>query len=129
VFSGTGSNTNYGGVYMDSTTYGVFYYATGYRIADYNTAFNSNWWHIAFVGNGGASGSRTLKLYRNGVQAGSTYTYDYNFTSTTPVIGRNHSYFPEVMRGNISNVSYYNKELSTAEIQQNYNALKWRYGL
>jgi hypothetical protein len=127
LFSGTGSNTTYGGVYMDSLTYGVFYYATGYRIADYDTAFNDQWWHIAFVGNGGASGSRTLKLYRNGVQAGSTYTYDYNFTSTTPYIGRNHSYAPESMRGFISNATYYNRELTASEIQQNYNALKGRY--
>jgi hypothetical protein len=127
VFSGTGSNTTYGVVSMDSDTYGLSYYANGRHIVDYNTAFNSNWWHIAFVGNGGASGSRTLKLYRNGVQAGSTFTTDYNFTSTTPVIGRNHSAFSEVMRGNISNVSYYNRELTAEEIQKNYNALKGRY--
>jgi len=127
LFSGTGSNTTYGGVYMDSLTYGVFYYAQGYRIADYDTSFNDEWWHIAFVGNGGVSGSRTLKLYRNGVQAGSTYTYDYNFTSTTPYIGRNHSYAPESMRGFISNTTYYNRELTAAEVQQNYNALKGRY--
>ena len=127
LLSGTGSNTLYGGVYMDSLTYGVFYYAQGYRIADYDTAFNDQWWHIAFVGNGGVSGSRTLKLYRNGVQAGSTYTYDYNFTSTTPYIGRNHSYAPEVMRGFMANATYYNRELTASEIQQNYNALKGRF--
>ena len=112
---------------MDSATYGLTYYANGYQITDNNTAFNSDWWYISFVGNGGVSGSRTLKLYRNGVQAGSTYTYDYNFTSTTPVIGRNGSSFPEVMRGNISNVSYYNRELTAAEVTQNYNATKGRY--
>ena len=129
LFSGTGSNTLYGAVYMDSLTYGVFYYATGYRIADYDTAFNDQWWHIAFVGNGGVSGSRTLKLYRNGVQAGSTYTYDYNFTSTTPYIGRNHSYAPEVMRGFMANATYYNRELTASEVEQNYNALRGRFGI
>ena len=129
LFSGTGSNTLYGVVSMDSRTYGVLYYAQGYRIADYDTAFNDQWWHIAFVGNGGVSGSRTLKLYRNGVQAGSTYTYDYNFTSTTPYIGRNHSYAPESMRGFISNTTYYNRELTASEIQQNYNALRGRFGI
>jgi len=129
LLSGTGSNTAYGVVSMDSRTYGVVYYAQGYRIADYDTSFNDEWWHIAFVGNGGVSGSRTLKLYRNGVQAGSTYTYDYNFTSTTPYIGRNHSYAPEVMRGFMANATYYNRELTASEIQQNYNALRGRYGI
>jgi len=126
LFSGTGSNTFYGVVFMNSDT-GLGYYADGFRIIDSNPSFNDEWWYITFVGNGGASGSRTLKLYRNGVQAGSTYTYDYNFTSTTPIIGANHSSFAEIMRGNISNVLYYNRELTELEIQQNYNALKGRY--
>ena len=129
LLSGTGSNTAYGVVSMDSRTYGVIYYAQGYRIADYDTAFNDQWWHIAFVGNGGASGSRTLKLYRNGVQAGSTYTYNYSFPSTTPYIGRNHSYAPEVMRGFMANATYYNRELTASEVEQNYNALRGRYGI
>ncbi len=128
LLSGTGSNSVYGVVTMNSDT-GLGYYANGLRIIDSNPSFNDEWWHIAFVGNGGLSGARTLKLYRNGVQAGSTYTYDYNFTSTTPIIGANHSSFAELMRGNISNVFYYNKALTEAEVQQNYNALRGRYGI
>jgi len=128
LLSGTGSNTSYGVVYMNSDT-GLGYYASGNRILDSDPSFDNQWWHIAFVGNGGLSGSRTLKLYRNGVQAGSTYTYDYNFTSTTPIIGANHSSFAELMRGNISNVLYYNRELTEAEVQQNFNALRGRYGI
>ena len=128
LLSGTGSNTVYGVVYMNSDT-GLGYYALGNRILDSDPSFDDKWWHIAFVGNGGLSGSRTLKLYRNGVQAGSTYTYNYNFTSTTPLIGANHSSFAELMRGNISNVSYYNRALSAAEISQNYNALRSRFGI
>ena len=42
--------------------------------------------HLAVVGNGGSSGSRTIKLYVDGVLAG-TYTTDYNFTSTRVRIG------------------------------------------
>jgi hypothetical protein len=128
LLSGTGSNTVYGVVYMNSDT-GLGYYALGNRILDSDPSFDDKWWHIAFVGNGGLSGSRTLKLYRNGVQAGSTYTYNYNFTSTTPIIGANHSSFAELMRGNVSNVSYYNRALTAAEISQNFNALRSRYGI
>lgn len=130
-FSGSGSNTNYGVIFLNplNGTGGLGYYALGTRIADNVTSFGSNWLYINFIGNGGANGSRNLKLYKNTVQAGSTYTYDYNFTATTPIIGANHDSFAELMRGNIAAVSYYNRELSLSEIQQNYNATKGRFGL
>jgi hypothetical protein len=129
IFSGTGSNTNYGVVFANPSSNGLGYYALGYAIIDNNTAFGSSWWYVTFTGNGGANGSRNLKLYRNGVQAGSTYTVDYNFASSTPIIGANHSSFAELMRGNISNVSYYNRELTAAEISQNFNALRSRFSI
>jgi hypothetical protein len=130
VFSGTGSNSFYGVISMDLRPgNGLIYYANGFRIQDYNTSFGTNWWFISFVGNGGNNGSRNLKLYRNTVQAGSTYTYDYDFTSINPNIGANHSAYSELMTGNIASVSYYNQALTQAEIIQNYNATKARYGL
>ena len=127
IFSGAGSNFNYGCVFANPSSEGLGYYATATRIADGNTTFGSSWWYVTFIGNGGVSGSRNLKLYRNTVQAGSTYTADYDFTATTPIIGANHSSFSELMRGFVSNVTYYNRALSAAEVSQNYNALKGRY--
>jgi hypothetical protein len=129
LFSGAGSNSSYGVIAMNPGSFGLSYYAGAYRITDNNTNFGTNWWYISFVGNGAANGSRNLKLYRNAVQAGSTYTNDYNFTATTPIIGANHSSFSELMRGYVSNVTYYNRELSTQEIQQNFNAMRWRFGI
>jgi hypothetical protein len=130
LFSGTGSNTDYGVIGLDKRVgNGLAYYANGFRIQDADLSFFGNWIYVSFIGNGGSNGSRTLKLFKNGVQAGSTYTYDYNFTSTTPYIGANHSGISEVMGGNIANVSYYNRALTESEIQQNYNALKSRFGL
>jgi hypothetical protein len=129
LFSGTGSNSSYGVVFLNPTSSGLGYYALGFNIADNNTSFGSNWWYITFVGNGGADGSRNLKLYRNTIQSGSTFTNNYNFTSTTPIIGANHSFYAELMRGNIANVSYYNRALTAQEIQQNFNALRGRYGI
>jgi hypothetical protein len=128
LLSGTGSNTQYGVVFMNSDT-GFGYYALGTRIVDNDANFNNDWFFLSFVGNGGSNGLRNLKLYRNGVQAGNTYTNDYNFTSTTPNIGANHSWYVEVMRGSISHVSYYNRSLSVEELQQNYKATKGRFGL
>tara|TARA_R110000868_G_scaffold51388_4_gene162986 strand:+ start:1296 stop:1976 length:681 start_codon:yes stop_codon:yes gene_type:complete len=128
IFSGTGSNSGYGVIFANSAGYGLGYYAGGYQIVDSPT-LGSSWWYITFTGNGGANGSRNLKLYRNSVQAGSTYTVDYNFTSSTPIIGANHSSFAELMRGNISNVSYYNRALTATEVSQNFNATRGRYGI
>ena len=129
LFSGTGSNSDYGAIALNPVSSGLLYYANGFRITDNNTSFGNNWWFISFVGNGGLSGSRTLKLFRNASQAGSTYTADYNFTSNTPNIGANHSSYSELMRGFISNVTYYNRALSSAEILQNFNAQKALFGL
>jgi len=132
LFSGQGSNhPEYGVIFMDprSGQAGLGYYANAGRIQDNNTSFGSNWWYISFVGSGGADGARNLKLYRNAVQAGSTYNHNYNLGGFSPVciFGANHDSFSERMRGNISNVSYYNRALSATEIAQNYNALKSRY--
>jgi hypothetical protein len=129
LFSGTGSNTGYGVVYLNPTSGGLGYYALGNRISDNNASFGTNWWYVTFVGNGGSNGSRNLKLYRNAVQAGSTYTADYSFSSTTPNIGANHDSYAELMRGYVSNATYYNRALSEAEITQNYNVQKSRFGL
>lgn len=129
LFSGTGSNTGYGVVYLNPTSGGLGYYAAGNRISDNNTSFGTNWWYITFIGNGGSNGSRTLRLYRNGVQAGSTYTADYSFSSSTPNIGANHDSYAELMRGYVANATYYNRALSESEILQNYNIQKGRFGL
>jgi len=51
-----------------------------------STPSTSKFTHLAVVGNGGSSGLRTIKLYVDGVLAG-TYTTDYNFTSTRIRIG------------------------------------------
>jgi hypothetical protein len=128
IFSGTGSNSYYGVIFANSAGYGLGYYAGGYAIVD-SPALGSSWWYITFTGNGGADESRNLKLYRNTIQAGSTYNINYNFTSTTPIIGANHSFFAELMRGNVSNVSYYNRALTAAEISQNFIATRSRFSI
>jgi hypothetical protein len=130
LFSGTGSNSDYGVISLDKRVgNGLAYYANGFRIQDADLSFFGNWIYVSFIGNGGSNGSRTLRLFKNGVQAGSTYTFDYNFTSTTPYIGANHSALNECMGGNISTVSYYNRVLTATEIQQNFNAHRGRFGI
>jgi len=71
----------------------------------------------------------TARLYLNGVQTGSTTSGGpVTLNSTQPLtIGRRiqGSYYD----GNIAQVSIYNRELTAAEVKQNFNALRHRFGV
>ena len=73
-----------------------------------------------------------IVLYVNGSsQATGTFNYDL-FNSTSNSIIGGYAYgngLDYLMKGSISNIQFYNRALSAAEITQNYNALKGRYGL
>lgn len=75
-------------------------YSSGYQISGATVNIDT-WYHAALVGNGGASGSRTLKLYLNGTQTGSTYTTNYNFTQTHFHLGIHSNGSSEPFRGYI----------------------------
>ena len=73
----------------------------------------------------------TQSLYVNGAffsSAARTGTLFSGNSSQTVRIGRQ-AESGGSLNGNISNVSIYNRALSTNEIQQNFNALRGRYGL
>jgi len=72
-----------------------------------------------------------LKLYENGIlrQTGSSFTSNVSNSATNLEIGRGSGVNNYVWNGNIAQVSIYNKALSANEVQQNYNALKGRFGL
>ena len=81
----------------------------------------NNWHHIV-----GTYDGTTLTLYRNGSSVGTPVTTTGNITNTSKSLTlgvRGGQYYG----GRISNAKIYNRVLSAAEIQQNYNALKSRY--
>ena len=88
----------------------------------------NKWTHVAMTVSGGGS---SVKLYANGVET----TYGFSggaarslvYTTNEFHIGMRHSATPERFAGSISQVQIYNRTLSTAEIQQNYNATKGRF--
>ena len=68
----------------------------------------------------------TWIAYKNGISDG-TYIGNLGTNSGNSIwLGNGYNGF---FRGNIAQVSIYNRALTAAEIQQNYNALKGRYGL
>jgi hypothetical protein len=83
----------------------------------------NNWHHIV-----GTYDGTTLSLYRNGSLVGTPATTTGNITNTSKslTIGvRGGNYFG----GRISNTKIYNRALTAAEISQNFNALRSRYGI
>jgi len=144
LYSHNGSNTDQGTVFANPTGAGLGYFANAIRISDSNVTFHNHWTYVALVGNGGPPGARNIKLYRssslgssstgtpdylseNVSQTGSTYTFDYTFSATTPYIGTNHSSFAETMRGSIGHVAIYRRNLSLTELNHNFNMTKNRY--
>jgi hypothetical protein len=67
------------------------------------------------------------KLYINGNLVHSGIPRTINTPTNHTEIGRNNYPAARYFNGNIAQVSIYNRALTAAEIQQNYNALKSRY--
>lgn len=88
-----------GGVIAIGSDNKLNYYCSGSRITDTNTLSADTYYHYAMVGNGGADGSRTIKVYLNGNQVASTYTYNYNFSYQSIRIGANGAAASECMYG------------------------------
>ena len=83
----------------------------------------TNWQNVVIYKNG-----TNKYIYINGVLGG-TQALSFAVNSGTLFFGRGGAISGEYFNGNISIISTYNKELSSSEILQNYNAVKGRYGL
>jgi hypothetical protein len=103
-----------------------------YSISTYAQSFSFTptlgvWYNLVFtrIGN-------SLLLYSNGVLL-TTNPFGTNISvipgNNIMYIGMSQHAAGQCFNGRIANVSVYNKELSAAEVLQNFNALKGRYGL
>jgi hypothetical protein len=96
-----------------------------------NLSLNT-WYHGAFTVSYSAPNT-TMKIYTNGVEtasqafSGTQQNYPNGFMIGDGNNGSNLSWYP--FNGRIGNVKVYNKTLSAAEILQNFNALRGRYGI
>jgi hypothetical protein len=96
------------------------------NIISYSTNDTSNWYHLAFTGNGS-----TLRFYVNGnlhaSQGQSQRTAGKDITDTPVRFGvrANSAHY----NGKISGSLLYDRELSSTEVLQNFNAQKTRFGL
>lgn len=92
----------------------------------------NTWYHGTFT-NSYDGVNTTMKIYTNGVEtatgtfAGAQTNYAYRFMIGDGNNGANSSWYP--FSGRVSNVKMYNKVLLPTEIQQNFNALRGRFGV
>jgi hypothetical protein len=93
-----------------------------------STIIGNGWNNIVVVyNNKQASIYLNGNLVRTGLTSPKRLLMGVSIGNQTPTIGSFISY--GAFRGNIGNVSYYNRALSAAEVLQNYNAQKSRFGL
>ena len=90
------------------------------------------WFHLTIgLTNGAAIGDQ--KLYKDGVSLGLTSNLDngnfINTSTTNPIYFGEDSSGTTDFKGNITQMMFYNRILTQAEVLQNYNATKGRYGL
>jgi hypothetical protein len=138
VWFKTSSGTKYQDIFDLDDAYGVwivtnfsasgkinasFNTLSGYMTADYVA---NNWYQVVLSGSGTSN-----FMYLNGVQvATASQTVATSINLNTARIGNvDGDRASEYLVGNVSCLKLYNRALTSAEISQNYNALKDRFGL
>jgi hypothetical protein len=88
---------------------------------------DNNWVLVTCVGNG-----VNCQFYKNGVSFGASGNFGTFSTGNSFAVldvGRYNAGTADEWKGNIALTQIYNRELSSVEVLQNYNAQKSRYGL
>ena len=113
------------GSYTSTTTYVQFRYVGDNAATPFEILDNEVWYHIVGTGTSGAQ-----KLYVDGVEV------ETSTSSATPSPNTNSlqigalAYATHlILTGDMATAKIYNRAISTSEVQQNYNALKGRFGL
>ena len=111
---------------------GSNFYYSDYNTININVPYSNNtnsWFNVVLY----FDSSFLAKIYINGTLAGQQQGSSYSVVGTSLLTLGAYSTFAFSpfyhFNGYISNYSIYNRALSEQEIQQNYNALKGRFGL
>jgi hypothetical protein len=112
------SQSRFLGILNSSYLFGSY----GNDISSANVPLNT-WFYLVGVYNG-----TTASMYVNGNLVSGPTTLTWNTVANTAQVGRQTNGI-EYWNGNISNAAIYNRALSTAEVQQNFAALRGRYGI
>lgn len=135
-FTASNTNSGYNGIITKQLAWGLFVkdnilmtYDWG-NSADRSTAItvgNNTWYHamMSFSETVGTP-SNNAKIYLNGELVLTTTIKHSNHTVTLQIADANSTQF---LAGRVSSAMVYNRVLSAAEVQQNFNALRGRYSI
>ena len=127
------TETYYGSTGQINVNLGSTTNATGLRVGFYNGGWNdsstyalsaNNWYHIS-----GTFDGTNLRLYINGINQVTTPNGGTPTANTGGMRLMRRWDFDEYWGGHLSTVKIYNRALSAAEIKQNFEATRDRYGI
>lgn len=116
---GTNETVQYRGLH-NGVRNGVFYHAHYSADRNAGSASPNTWYHVVWK----HTGSQSI-MYVNGVAINSLDSHAAFLGTTNIWIGRHWGWF----NGDIAVAKIYNRDLTEAEIRQNYLAYKYRFGL
>ena len=122
---GDSTNRTYGLWYHVNSNYFLYqrYGPSSFNVLPTIPVVLNKWYHMV-----GTSSGSTHTLYVNGVNMGTVSNSTTFHSSSNPyIVGYGNIHSTHI--GNVSNCRIYNRGLSEAEVKQNYNALKGRFGL
>jgi hypothetical protein len=111
--------------FIDSNNSISFYFGNSFPITtDPNVLSSGQWYNITITGN-----ATSRAIYVNGVQSKLiTDTTTWN-QSNEPFVFGNTLQLQGSVNGNITTVNLYSRALNALEVQQNFNALRGRFGI
>jgi hypothetical protein len=124
---GVGGTTTYGASRAIRINSGWCAVGYGSSTEDYNSFATANvntWYHVVYVWSG-----TTIRFYVNGVEYTATRTGLVTPQGSVLRVGGNPWGTSALWPGKIQLAQVYNRALSAAEVQQNFNALRGRYGV
>ena len=105
----------------------VYFYGTGGYFSSNSSVNLNQWTHVVVTFNGSTINWYINSIIDKSLSQGGTITPERNGDLN---IGRElFENYGRGMNGRISNAKIYNRALSAAEVSQNFNALRGRYGL
>ena len=124
AFMGNGDYTPTFGFDLNGYPSQLGFYWIGWN--GFGTTLSLNQWHCVTMTRVGT----LITGYLNANACPVTYNVGFSMDNAQYVIGRSGvNYAPDTFKGNIAQVSIYNRALTPQEIQQNFNATRSRYGI
>jgi len=125
-------NRTYGyGISSTNRTINFFVYPNNSSAISYNILSSSinfdTWYNVTMT-----YGNSIFRVYLNGIlQSGdiASATNTIYYIGNAVSIGRDADFDGAYLYGNIANTQIYNRALSAAEVQQNFNATRARFGI